>query len=319
LVYVPGESRDAEFSIDWMDSAGKTEPLLSVPGDYFAQRFSPDGRRLAVDIRERDQRDVWVYEWGRDTLSRLTFDPGRDTLPVWTPDGRRIAFASERAEKGTRNLYWQRADGTGDAERLTVSNNNQWPGSWHPTGKFLAFSEINRQRNAPDIMILPMEGREDSGWKPGNPTVFLNESFVENNPAFSPDGRWLAYMSRESGEFEVYVRPFPGPGGRWQVSTSGGNFPIWSRIRRELFYLAGDQRIMVAPYTVDGDRFRADKARLWSEGRLSTDGTFDLHPDGQHFAVVKAPEASDAKQDHVVLILNFFDYLRRIAPVQESR
>jgi len=318
LVYVPGESRDAEFSIDWMDGAGKTEPLRDVPSDYGSLRFSPDGHRLALDIGERDQRDVWVYEWERDTLSRLTFDPGRDTLPVWTPDGRRIAFASDRAEKGMRNLYWQRADGTGDAERLTVSNNNQWPGSWHPSGKFLAFSEISRQRSMPDIMILPMEGSEDSGWKPGNPTVFLNAPFVENNPAFSPDGRWLAYMSRESGEVEVYVRPFPGPGGKWQVSTSGGNFPIWSRIRRELFYLADDERIMVALYTVDGDRFRAEKARLWSEVAVRPN-TVDLHPDGQRFAVVKAPETADAKQDHVVLILNFFDYLRRIASPQESR
>ncbi len=323
LVYVPRESLAAEFSIHWLDSAGKMEPLREVPSDYSSPRFSPDGHRLAVDIGDGNQRDVWVYEWDRDTLSRLTFDPGRDDTPVWMPDGHRIAFASTRADKVTRNLYWQRADGTGDAERLTVSDNQQWPGSWHPSGKFLAFSEQSRQRGMPDIMILPIEGSEASGWKPGNPTVFLNEPFHENVPRFSPDGRWLAYMSNESGRFEVYVRPFPGPGGKWQVSTDGGGVQVWSRTRRELFYRALDDRIMVAPYTVDADLFRAEKARLWSERRFAAQPsafTFDLHPDGLRFAVVTATQAqSEIKKDKVVFILNFFDYLRQIAPAQGSR
>jgi serine/threonine-protein kinase len=223
LVYLPGGSVDAEFSIHWMDSAGKTEPLRDVPSAYGDLRFSPDGRRLAVDLRDGSQSDVWVYEWGRDTFSRLTFDPGEDTMPVWTPDGRRIAFASRRADKGTTNLYWQWADGTGDAERLTESKNMQYPASWHPSGKFLAFTEFSPQTSTFDVMILPIEGSEASGWKPGEPTVFLNAPFIENHPEFSPDGRWLAYESNESGRVEVYVRPFPGPGGKWQVSTDGGH------------------------------------------------------------------------------------------------
>ena len=323
FVYVPGVNPDAEFAIGWVDSAGKMEPLRDVPGDYANPRFSPDGRRLAMDIRDRNQRDVWVYDWAPERLSRLTFG-GQDTVPVWTPDGRRIAFASERADKGTRNLYWQRADGTGDAERLTASNNIQWPGSWHPSGKFLAFSEIGRQKRRPDLMLLPMEGSEASGWKPGTPTVFLSTPSVENYPEFSPDGRWLAYMSNESGRFEVYVRPFPGPGGKWQVSTEGGRPPKWSRTRHQLFYLGLDRRIMVSSYVVDGDSFRAEKPRPWSEAPLAvrTDApwAFDLHPDGQRFAVVGAPQGqSEVEQDGVVFILNFFDYLRRIAPPKGSR
>jgi Tol biopolymer transport system component len=318
LAYVPGENRDAAFSIEWVDSAGRMGPLRATPGDYADLRFSPDGHRLALDIRDRDQRDVWVYDWERGALSRLTFDPTNDTRPVWTPDGRRIAFSSERAEKGIRNLYWQRADGTGEAERITVSNNHQWPGSWHPSGKFLAFSEIVRPKSSPDIMILPMEGSEASGWKPGKPTVFLNSPSVQNTPEFSPDGRWLAYMSNESGRFEVYVRPFPGPGGRWQVSTEGGKYPMWSRSHPEIFYSALDQRIMVAPYTLDGNSFRAEKPRRWSEGLFTgrpTSFFFDLHPDGKRFALIKATEGPpEVQPDKVVFILNFFDYLRRIAP-----
>jgi serine/threonine-protein kinase len=218
------------------------------------------------------------------------------------------------------NLYWQRADGTGDAERLTESNNRQVPGSWHRSGKFLAFYEYLPQ-TADDLMILAIDGNEASGWKPGKPTVFLDSPFNELYPEFSPDGRWLAYESNESGRTEVYVRPFPGPGGKWQVSTGGGGWPTWSRTRRELFY-AVDMRIMVAPYTIEGDSFRAEKPRLWSEVRfaaLQGSRPFDLHLDGQRFAVLRAPEAEEVKQDRVVLILNFFDELRRLAPAERPQ
>jgi len=254
---------------------------------------------------------VWVYEWGRDTLSRLTLDPGDDSSSAWTPDGRRIAFSSARADQATESLYWQRADGTGEAERLTESKSPQHPTSWHPSGKFLAFQELNPQTSW-DILILPLTGDEASGWKPGKPTVFLNGTFVEVLPVFSPDGRWLAYTSDESGRFEVYVRPFPGPGGKWQVSTAGGVWPTWSRSRSELFYLAGD-RIMVAAYSV-GDSFRVEKPRVWSPG-LVLSGTYDLHPDGERVAVLKASgDEAEIKRDKVVLIQHFFDELRRIAP-----
>jgi len=314
LVYQRGEGLSTP--IQWMDREGKTQPLRAAPGAYNDIRFSPDGRRLALEILEGKNRDVWVYEWGRDTLSRLTFDPGEDRNPVWTPDGQRIAFTSARAVQATQNLYWQRADGTGEAERLTESKNTQYPTSWHPSGKFLAFDEINPQSF--DILILPLTGDEASGWKPGEPTVFLNGPFGEFAAAFSPDGRWLAYSSQESGRFEVYVRPFPGPGGKWQVSTAGGRLPTWSRSRRELFYHGEDERITVAVYTVEGDSFRAEKPRVWSPGLVPLRGaarTYDLHSDGERVAVLKASgDEAEAKRDHVILIQNFFDELRRIAP-----
>jgi serine/threonine-protein kinase len=314
LVFVPGVSGVAAVPIQWMDAQGNLTPLLAAAADYRTFRLSPDGRRLAITIVQ-GQRDVWVYEWERDTLSRLTFDASDDYDPVWTPNGQRIAFASTRADKVMLNLYWQRADGTGEAERLTESPNSQYPTSWHPSGKFLAFWEVHPQTQF-DIMILPLEGDEVSGWKPGKPSVFLNTPFNEGLAAFSPDGRFLAYNSNESGTYEVYVRPFPGPGGKWQVSTGGGESPVWSRNGKELFYWAAE-RIWVASYAAQGDSFRAEKPRAWSPGRIpwrAGSARFDAHPDGKRFAVVAAAEETEVRRDKVVLITNFFDELRRIAP-----
>ena len=166
-------------------------------------------------------------------------------------------------------------------------------------------------------MVLPIDGDDTTGWKPGKPTVFLNSPFAEQEPVFSPDGRWLAYQSNESGQDAVYVRPFPGPGGKWQISTGVGFLPTWSRTRHELFYGTPDRQIMVASYSVEGDSFRADKPRLWSEARnmQRRQRSFDLHPDGERFALAAVPETPTAtKQDKLVFIFNFFDELRRIAP-----
>jgi dipeptidyl aminopeptidase/acylaminoacyl peptidase len=203
-------------------------------------------------------------------------------------------------------------------QRLTESTHNQRAGSWHPSGKYLAFSEESNRTN-PDIWILPVDGDETSGWKPGKPTVLLNTPFTEQEPMFSPDGRWLAYQSNESGRQQVYVRPFPGPGGKWQISTSGGAYPTWSRTRPELFFSSLDQQIMVATYRVEGDSFRADQPRLWTEARFLTrprQRSFDLHPDGDRFALAAVPDTpSAARQDKLIFIFNFFDELRRLAPV----
>ena len=321
LVYEPGQSTGGEPSIEWLDRDGKTTTMRSTRANWSNIMFAPDGRRLAVDILDGTKSDVWVYEWARDTLSRLTLDASGHVKPVWTPDGRRIAFASQR-DGGINNLYWQRADGTGDAQRLTTSKNFQLPSSWHPSGKLLAFYEL-RPQTGYDLMILPIEGDEASGWKPGEPRVLLSTGFTEGEPMFSPDGRWVAYISLKTGRSEVYVRPFPGPGGEWQISTGGGSTPTWSRSRRELFYTTSDSRIMVSAYTVDGDAFHADKSRIWSDApyRPRPRGfqffrSFDLHPDGQRFALAKALTGSggQTKVDKVVLVFNFFDELRRVAP-----
>jgi serine/threonine-protein kinase len=318
LVYLPGTERGIEAPILWMDSTGRTTPMRETLSDWSNPNFSPDGNRLAIDIvTAGGTPDVWIYDWARDTPTKITFHGGVDVKPVWTPDGRRIVFGSTRAGASS-NLFWQRADGSGAEQRLTESKVTQIPGSWHPSGKYLAFSEQNSNTSW-DILILPVDGDEASGWKIGTPTVFVNGPSPEQEPMFSPDGRWLAYFSTESGQQQVYVRPFPGPGGLQQISNDGGTFPSWSRTRSELFFREpGTQQIMVASYTTAGSSFRPDKPRLWSPGRSLPRPRlrpYALHPDGKRVAIALAEDPrTAARPDKVVFIFNFFDELRRLAP-----
>jgi Tol biopolymer transport system component len=317
LVYLAGRSGGQNVSIYWMDHDGKFTPLRETPGEYRNLAFSPDGKRLALEIFDGKRRDIWLYEWERDTLTRLTFASEINRNPVWTPDGQRIVYSSQE-KGGAIALWWIRADGSGNAQRLAESKTTQAEGSWSPDGKVLAFTQQNPDTNF-DIMTLPIEGNEKVGWKPGEVKPFVNSTFIEWEPAFSPDGRLLAYASSESGNFEVYVRPFPGPGGKWQVSTGGGFFPKWSRNGKELFYRTTESKIMVVTYTLSGDSFRADKPQLWSPGQFTDLGlgfsNFDLHPDGRRFAVLKAPSTEQtAAVNKVSFIFNFFDELRRKVP-----
>jgi eukaryotic-like serine/threonine-protein kinase len=319
LVHVAGSTVNQNVSIYWMDAAGKFTPLRETPGNYNSLKISPDGKRLAMQITDGDGSDIWVYEWERDTLTRLTFKGDANGRPVWTPDGQRIVYAS--AEKGAAsNLWWIRADGGGDAQRLTENKSAQTPWSLSPDGKTLAFDQYNPGTGW-DVMTMSVEGSEKTGWKPAEPKPFVNTSAAEVYPAFSPDGRWIAYMSRQSGSAEVYVRPFPGPGGKWQISTGGGEMPAWSRNGKELFYrtTAADSKIIVVSYTTSGDSFHADKPRLWSPGQFTdrrTNLNYALHPDGKRFAVLKAGNADTAPLpiNKVSFIFNFFDELRRKVP-----
>jgi serine/threonine-protein kinase len=260
---------------------------------------------------------VWIYEWARDTLSRLTFDRADDVRPVWSPGGRYIAFASRR--NGVSNLYMQRSDGTGDVLRLTDSPNPQFASSWDPSGKYLAFFEVVPGK-ASDVMILPLEGDETTGWTPGKPQTFLSSTFNEGSAMFSPDGRWLAYMSNESGRNDVFVRPFPGPGGKWQISTTPADDPTWSRASNELLYLnVSDQRMMSVPYRAQGDSFQADKPVVWLNARVTArprppSRDLDLHPDGRRVVIGSSDEQSALQQNRVVFVFNFLDELKRIAP-----
>jgi hypothetical protein len=320
FVYVAGSALSPDVSIYWMDAAGKFTPLRETPGNYGNPAISPDGKRLAMDITNGNKTDIWVYEWERDTLTRLTFKGDANFDPVWTPDGQRIVYDS--SEKGTGgNLWWIRADGGGDAQRLAESKGAQVPWSWSPDGKTLAFLQ-NNPGTGWDIMTMPVEGSEKTGWKPGEPKPFLSTPATEVHPAFSPDGRWIAYMSVESTTTEVYVRPFPGPGGKWQISTGGGLMPEWSRNGKELFYRTTDQKIMVVSYTTSGDSFHADKPRLWSPGQFTNRGTslnYALHPDGKRFAVLKAPNATEAAPiKNASFIFNFFDELHRKVPAGKN-
>ena len=316
LMYIPGRAVGGARPVDWMDRTGTTTPLWRTPANWFSIRFAPDGRRLAMEILSGPTPDIWIYDWERDTATPLTRHPANELKAVWTSDGRRVAFNSDR-DNSPHNLYWQRADGTGAAQRLTESKKSQWPVSWHPSGRFLAFEEHDLQMRFDqgwDLMLLPIEGDEVSGWRPGTATTILATPSEEMQPNFSPDGRWLAYQSNEAGRYEVYVRPFRGPGDGWRISTGGGTFPTWSRTKRELFYGVNGQ-IMVAAYAVEGDAFRAEKPRVLPNVRYREAGParmFDLHPDGERFAVAPPDEAPT--RDSVVVILNFFDELRRMTP-----
>jgi eukaryotic-like serine/threonine-protein kinase len=319
LVYVPDEYAKQINPIDWMTRDGKTSALRTTKAEWTNARFSPDGQRLALQIFDGQQSDIWVYDWNRDALTQLTFDAAQDQDPAWTPDGRRIVFDSDRARIGIPNLYWVNADGTGDVARLTDSSEPHLFPGWHPTGRFLAFTAV-RPGTVDDLMILPMEGNAARELTPGKPAVFLGTPAGETNPVFSPDGRWIAYFSNEAGGgvSDVYVRPFPGPGGKWRVSAEYGTVPRWSTSGHELLFLSPQGKIMFASYTVVGDSFMADKPQIWSPtsiaGARTGRGPYDLHPDGKRVAATATQEQINAVQDKVVFVFNFADYLRRIAP-----
>jgi Tol biopolymer transport system component len=252
--------------------------------------------------------DIWVYDWQRDTMARLTFT-GTAVAPIWSPDSRYIAFRAVGA-----GMSVTRSDGAGQPQPLTQSKNIQYPWSFAPDGKRLAFHE--QSSGAFHLWTVPLQS-DDAGPRAGKPEVFLQTQADDRVPSFSPDGRWLAYASNESGTFEVYVRAFPDKGGKWQISNSGGSYPMWSRNGRELFFETLDNRIMVAAYTVKGDSFVADKPRVWSEkpvgGTVNAVRNVDLAPDGKRIAAlmpVDTPEGQKA-QSHVIFLENFFDEVRR--------
>jgi Tol biopolymer transport system component len=322
LVYVPAAEATAGNPIDWMTRDGKTSVLRAAKASWANPRFSPDGQKLAVDIFDGKQKDIWVYDWARDRLTQLTFDPGQDRMPVWTPNGQHIIFQSDRANPPISNLYWVNADGTGKAVRLTDSSESQVALSFHPNGKFLVFS-TNRGARGSALTILPMEGDAALGLTPSTPIVFLSTPETAFVPMFSPDGRWIAYVSNDAGgAFDVYVRPFPGPGGVWRVSTDGGIYPRWSATANELLFVNQAQnKVMVAPYAVVGDAFDVGKPQVWSPTSLTNLGAnfpYDLHPDGKRLALAAAQNQTSAVQDKVVFLFNFFDELRRIAPANKQ-
>ena len=217
-------------------------------------------------------------------------------------------------------LYWARADGAGEVQRLTDTKAAYWTaGSVSPDGKRLAFCVAATDFSS-QIWTAPIEGDRDLP-RLGKAELFSRNSASEEFPAFSPDGRWLAYSSTESGTEELYVQPFPGPGGKSQISTGGGLNPIWSRTEHKLFFLTPDWRIMAASYTSDGDAFNAGKPQVWSQRKLAYLGgcyPYDLAPDGKRFAVVLNPdftgEPGRKPTDHVMVLPNFFDELRRKVP-----
>jgi serine/threonine-protein kinase len=322
FVYVSGKG-ELPRSIFWLDSTGKTQPLHPAPGFYHSLRISPDGKRLAFVTG--DAGDIWVEDIERDTAVRLTSQPGVGLSPVWTPDGKHIVFAGPPSA-----LYWTRADGSGEPQQLIELRTERGelgrlPSSFSPNGRHLAVFSVGR---AADIWTESIEGDPDRP-RLGKKEPFLHTSGYTSQlsfamPVFSPDGNWMAFTLGETGGSEVYVQPFPGPGGKWRISAGGGEFPIWSTNGHELFYLGPDQRIKVVDYTAKGDSFAPGKPRAWSEKQiLRKEGggpfpPYALAPDGKRFAVLLYPDGTMDQQRVIQLtfLLNFFDELRRRVPAE---
>ncbi|MBZ5612307.1 MAG: protein kinase, partial [Acidobacteriia bacterium] len=304
-----GGGASTMMTLQWVDSAGKSEALLVKPGFYQNPRLSPDGKRVALAVTEGGNQDIWVYDTQRDAMTRLTFRGGFNGYPTWSPDGQYVVFSSLGS-----GIVQARADGATQPQALTESKSVQRPWSFTPDGKRLAYQGGLGSSQIWTISLEDKGGR----LKAGMPEQFLKSSFSDRDPSLSSDGRWLAYQSNESGKEEVYVRAFPpsssGQGGKWQISNSGGTYPRWSGNGHDLVYRSGAQ-IMAASYTVKGDTFVAEKPRVWITKLGGTD--WDLAPDGKRVIVVTPVESGEGpKQDHEVVFLeNFFDYLRQRVPL----
>jgi dipeptidyl aminopeptidase/acylaminoacyl peptidase len=311
LIYRRSRAQAAVMTtLQWVDSTGKRGPLQAKPAVYRSPRIAPDGRRIALGIREGDGSDIWVHDPQRDAQTRLTVG-GASEGPVWSPDGQYVVFA-RRAE----GIFQARADGARPPQDLTGSKTDQIPWSFTPDGKRLAYFEGFLR--TPQIWTVPV--RDEGGqMKAEKPEQFFG-GVVNTEPSFSPDGRWLAYHSAESGNAEVYVRAFPpassGPAGKWQISNNGGREARWSRTGHELIYRSGDQ-LMSVSYSVKGDTFIAEKPRVWIAALGGTD--WDLAPDGTRVVVVvpEAPVETLEAEHQIVMLLYFADELRRKVPVKK--
>jgi len=292
LAYSAGAAvRAPERTLVWTDRRGHDSPLAAPPKGYTYPRISPDGNSIALDVRDQVNNDIWIYDLMRGALSRVTTNPAADQYPVWMPDGQRLLFASNRA--GAFNVYAQAADGSGSAERLFESADPQVPLTVSPDGT-RAVIRHGDPKTGDDLMLLSIAR---TGAPPAV-TPLVKSAFVENDAEISPDGRWLAYQSNESGRFEIYVRPFPDAGAaRWTVSAGGGTRPVWARNGSELFYINGTSpdpiRVMRIPVQLT-PTFAAGPPELLFEGRYYADPrtaargrTYDVSPDGTRFLMIK--------------------------------
>jgi Tol biopolymer transport system component len=303
LVYV--STQTAGSVPVWVDRNRNVQPIDVQPRGFWGPRLSPDGSRLAMSANDA-LMETWMLELDRGALTRFTFE-GNSHIPIWTPDGKRLVFSSDR-EGGAHNLFWKPADGSGEPERLSMTDYHQDPASFSPDGKLLAFAQ-NHPETRWDIWLLHMDNERRA-------EPFLQTEFNEHDPMISPDGRWLAYASNESGRYEVYVQSLPNGGKKRVISTEGGREPLWARNGRELFYRNRERLMAVAVETevvFDAERPRLlfDTSGLRGPGGFGPPN-FDVTPDGQHFVMMSPAEASGPGQINVVL--NWSEELKRLVP-----
>jgi serine/threonine-protein kinase len=303
LVYVPGSTQQEARNLVWVDRQGKAQPIPAPPNPYLDARLSPEGQRVAVTIGG-ERFGIWVWDLPRGTLTKLTFQ-GSSTAPVWTPDGKRVTFAT--VEGGKRTIGWTLADGSGQPE--TLAQVGGWPSSWSPDGKLLAFSGGEPAQT--DIFLLPLPNGRGSE----KARRFLQTPHLERDAMFSPDGRWIAYTSFESGPPQVYVRPAAGDaGGKWLISTGAGFSPRWASGGRELFYGATGGKIMVVAVE-PGPAFRPGTPKelfTYASFVAAGSGGYDVSADGKRFLMIASgagEQASAAPEIHFVL--EWFEEVRR--------
>lgn len=301
LVYVRRDARLAERALVWVNRKGEEWPVTKTRRAYSWPRLSPDGRRLAVAV---DYDGIWVYDLEGGKFTQLTSGVDSDDYPLWTPDGKRVTFSSNKT--GASNLFWKAADGSGVEERITTSPYTQFPMSWSPDGKVVTVYQLG-PTTAGDVWLLSREG--DPKYWP-----LLTTPAIEGVATFSPDGHWISYASNESGRFEVYVQPYPGPGQKVQISTEGGTGPSWARNGRELFFWQVDN--MMAVDVTTEPAFGTSKPGVLFEGVYDfAPGqiNYDVAPDGQRFMMIKEPPPGPV-EEQLRTVPSWFEQLKRHVP-----
>ena len=300
LVYI--SSGAVESSLVWVDRRGVVEPLPFDSAVYADPRLSSDGLKLAVTV---NGQDVWSFDVVRGSRVRLTDGNGSNFEPIWTPDDSRVAFSSSRT--GVPNLFWTLADGRGQIERLSESENRQFPNSWTSDGAVLLFTSGAALQT--QTWTLDLSTREIA--------PFLDAPFGEWTAKLSPDDRWLAYVSDESGHPEVYVQSYPGRDLKIPISTEGGTEPVWSRDGGELFYRNGEEMLAVT-FTTEPRVAVSSPATLFEKPfELTAPGypNYDVHPDGQRFVMIERSEDGSVIPGQVNVVFNWFQDLAERVPV----
>jgi serine/threonine protein kinase len=300
LAYYSGGGTGASSQMTWYDGAGNKLGTLGEPGSFVKPAISPDGSTVAVDRIDllSGTTDVWQYDLARGTSSRITFDPRMDGYPLWDPKGESIVFSSNR--DGHYQLYRHSTMGKGTAELLFSSPLDKFPSDWSRDGRYLLYYQIDPKTRY-DLWVLPLNGE-------CQPFPLLTSEFNEHRARISPDGRWIAYTSDETSRDELYVQSFPGLGKKWQVSVNGGGRPVWSRDGKQLFYIAGDRKLMVTAVK-DGARFETSPPKTLFETHQSATRFFDVSPDGKRFLLIDTlPEPPTPPMN---LLLNWTAAIKR--------